>query len=914
VIQRAVTAALAEAVVAHPLVCLHGDGGCGKTTTAQTLEAALPRGSRTILYDCYGAGAYRDQSQPRHRPFEAFMQLANELARVTNTPLFFPYSNRPDMASAFRKKLVTTAELFALERPGALLVILIDAADNAVHAASSPTPPQECFVHQLVTFSELPPNVRIVISSRTARLGSLNLPEDAAPVLCSPFSLPETADFLALNGLTGPDSAVEDFHELSTHNPRVQANAIEASDTLAEAIDFLQPYGQSLPDLFDAIIDEARIRAGVETSRARLTAALSVLPTPVPIAYLASACGLNEAVCRDLVVELTQRNVRLSDHGVELANEDFEAYCEETGQPETAAVTSEAADLLMQDRLTSEYSATHLFEILVQARRKADLQICLDEPDATAAIADPVKRRQVELSRLRAALHVAALGGDDISIGKTIYIGAESMPSAGKVKQVMRNNPDLSAAFVPDTIRPLVLNDPEARSEHGPLLMHLGAEHARKGEFFEARMRLRAAEEWLQTLFGDREDKLHWSFESNDIIATQMAAFLHGGWPLASERCGGWSPEYAIELRAGLLRRIALEQGPDAIAALLAEIEPDYLFLALNALVRAGRRPSAIDVARALTALNSATFDDFGQDEPGAFQMTIRQRLVDEAMYFLDYACLESDCKAGCLQILDTLSPPGPAELKGAHLIRPYAIDVALRAAILRASLTGQHFDLASVYPVPETLEDRDADTEARWTHDRMKEGREHVDKLIPIYEALAAARSDPGEKARQALMQKFVSLRERSHAPFELERVRRVFGRRVLELLAIQNADIAARLSMIDSLAHDPAIFTEAHGDWLPDLLHDPQAHEAVTKLMQAQATEPISRQIKATEKADGLISIARIFLTFHRPNAEAYFSQALQIVEEVDLETLDVLHALCRILQRPPSDTPEKKNGQGK
>ena len=131
VIPRAVTGELAKAVVTHPLVGFHGEGGCGKTTTAQTLEAQLPPGSCTILYDCYGAGAYRDQSQPRHRPFEAFMQLSNELARVTNTPLFFPYSNRSDMASAFRNKLVTAAELFASERPGALLVILIDAADNA---------------------------------------------------------------------------------------------------------------------------------------------------------------------------------------------------------------------------------------------------------------------------------------------------------------------------------------------------------------------------------------------------------------------------------------------------------------------------------------------------------------------------------------------------------------------------------------------------------------------------------------------------------------------------------------------------------------------------------------------------------------------------------------------------------------
>ncbi|MGH1417900.1 MAG: ATP-binding protein [Hyphomicrobiaceae bacterium] len=399
VITREVTDTLTKAVEVHSLVCFHGEGGCGKTTTAQSLEAALPPGSRTVLYDCYGAGSYRDQSQSCHQPYEAFMQLSNELARVTNTPLFFPFVNRSDMASAFRKKLVAAAELFALDQPKALLVILIDAADNAVHAATRVTPSQECFVHQLVTFNKLPLNVRIVISSRTGRVKDLKLPEDTVSVTCPPFSLKETAAFLALNGLTGPDSSVEDFYELSTHNPRVQSNTVETAESLEDAINFLQPNGQSLPDLFDAMIEKARSRAGVETSRTRLTAALSVMPTPVPIAYLASVCGHEEAVCRDLIVELTQRNVRLSDRGVELANEDFEAYCEEKGQPETAAVTSKTADLLMRDRLTSEYAATHLFELLVQAKRKADLQTCLDEPEATTAIADRVKRRQVELSR-----------------------------------------------------------------------------------------------------------------------------------------------------------------------------------------------------------------------------------------------------------------------------------------------------------------------------------------------------------------------------------------------------------------------------------------------------------------------------------------------------------------------------------
>ena len=127
--------------------------------------------------------------------------------------------------------------------------------------------------------------------------------------------------------------------------------------------------------------------------------------------------------------------------------------------------------------------------------------------------------------------------------------------------------------------------------------------------------------------------------------------------------------------------------------------------------------------------------------------------------------------------------------------------------------------------------------------------------------------------------------------------------------MLAIQDADMATRLGVIAAFAYNPAIFTGNHDYWLPDLLHDPRAYQPVTELMETQADELVSQQVKATEKSDGLIRIARMFLPFHRANAEVYFIKALQIVEEVDLETLDVLHALCRMMQRALPDTPETR-----
>ena len=177
----------------------------------------------------------------------------------------------------------------------------------------------------------------------------------------------------------------------------------------------------------------------------------------------------------------------------------------------------------MQDRDTSEYAAIHLFDLLVAAGRKDDLRTCLSDVESTKVIQDPIKRRQVDLARLRAALHVTSEAGDNIETAKTIIIGAESLRTADKVEWVMRDNPDLSAAFVPDTIEPLILNDPKHRSFQGPLLMHLGAERARKNDRFRTREALRAVNTWLDVLFHSQDAGSDWRFEDKDITASVYA-------------------------------------------------------------------------------------------------------------------------------------------------------------------------------------------------------------------------------------------------------------------------------------------------------------------------------------------------------------------------------------------------------
>jgi hypothetical protein len=76
-------------------ICLHGEGGCGKTTALQEIEALLPSGSVVILFDCYGSGRYLDSDAYRHRPPDAFLQLSNDLARRLHIPLLLNTEPEP---------------------------------------------------------------------------------------------------------------------------------------------------------------------------------------------------------------------------------------------------------------------------------------------------------------------------------------------------------------------------------------------------------------------------------------------------------------------------------------------------------------------------------------------------------------------------------------------------------------------------------------------------------------------------------------------------------------------------------------------------------------------------------------------------------------------------------------------------
>ena len=86
-----------------------------------------------------------------------------------------------------------------------------------------------------------------MVSARTGRLDSLSIPIKYLLIEITSFSLKETALNVVSQYPNAAEAWIDDFHNLSNQNPRVQSYAFEyAGSDPGKATDFLRPNGKVL--------------------------------------------------------------------------------------------------------------------------------------------------------------------------------------------------------------------------------------------------------------------------------------------------------------------------------------------------------------------------------------------------------------------------------------------------------------------------------------------------------------------------------------------------------------------------------------------------------------------------------------------------------------------------------------------
>ncbi|QNP48155.1 hypothetical protein [Diaphorobacter aerolatus] len=533
---------------------LHGQGGIGKTTVLQEIRALLPEGSSMVVFDCYGGGTYQDPSAFRHRATDAYMQLINQTAIQLGLPLLLARSGGDDMPRLFVRRLEHAAAALRAQQPGALLVIAIDAADNAIIAADGREPAERAFVLDFVRIETIPENVRFIVSARTGRMSQLDLPTSYKHIELSPFDLSQTTEFVSRRLHTSAQW-ITDFHDLSGGVPRVQSYALDQLEGGPEAVlNLLRPTGKNLNDVFSARLDAATKKSGRGDVN-RLCAGLITMPRPVPIDALAQVAELQPAQVLDICSDLAP-GVKLRDTLLSFADEDFEEFLRQRDATEMAAAQEAAASWMYAQCAVNPYAAMHVAQALVTTDRHAELIELVDRDSSPTIIVDPVIRREAEIVRLRLAIQVCRTVRDVPRALQFVLRGAEGMKTEAALRDLLLANPEMAAAFAFETVGRLLLSDPKQMDRHGPFLFHRIAFYARSGDAAMVREGRRMLNAWLDARRTHQASKQRrpeaWPIGYEHIGCLVESTLLTSGVDSAFKVLRSWRPSITIALAVGL--------------------------------------------------------------------------------------------------------------------------------------------------------------------------------------------------------------------------------------------------------------------------------------------------------------------------------------------------------------------------
>ena len=894
-------------------LCLHGRAGVGKTTGLQEIEAALPEGSVMVRYDCYGSGRYLDPEALRHRPRDAFLQLTNELAVRLALPQILSPDRNSDYPRLFANRLQHAACALASRHPDALLVIAVDAADNAIFAAGSREPEEPPFIHDFVKMAAQPDNVRFVITTRTGRLHMLPLPRQWRTTEVPPFSHHETAENVAKRW-AAPDAWVDEFHHLSGGVPRVQSYAFEMDRAHpSTALERLKPTGKSLQDIFQQQFTHALDKSGTEAELADFCAALIVLPRPIPLPALAGVLHTDEAQLVDICVDLAP-GIRLQDKTVGLADEDFEEFVRAESENSITSVQASAAEWLLSRASDDLYAALHVAPALIAANRREDLLNLVEKEPAPTTVTDPIQRREAELQRRRLAIRVCREAGDVAHALRFVLSGAEGVKTETALRRLLIENPDLAVRFAPETVRRLILSDRDHIEYHGSMLFHKLSFDADKGDAISVREGRRFWQAWMKARkLHLQEAKTHphgaWKIGLGDVSSMVEAELkLHG--PAASlKQLRSWRPKrIALGVALTLPYRLITEGNGDDLEAFVASggLEPFESFFLLVPLALAGRAVDVQGMARGLDQLwrRKLRIEHFFQSSFD--RASFHAKVLDTVLSACEILTAKRVAAELVDEILADFLAPALRRIDKLHPSQEAKLDLLFRAYSLREARAGRSPDAETVFePKPAPVDERERPRHGLLVDHHDYRMMELAQAVFVVYATVANALVNDSDDVE--LPEKLCDAVRRSESTrFHSSRdgdSRALFScasAHVLVLLATEHNHQAVKrfaISLHEKWERGDRMldtrFAARSSLWRP-------LHSSLLAGLFGAVSNAKTMRIGAEEKSIMLIDYARIMRPLSEKDAQATFNLAVEIAGDLDHEIVAQLGFIDELVRR--------------
>ncbi|MDG3580716.1 NACHT domain-containing protein [Rhizobium sp. YJ-22] len=904
----------------HQYFCLHGNGGLGKTTALQLIAAELPEQSVMVVYDCYGAGSYLDASKSRHRQRDAFVQLANEVAERLKLPTYLVPRDHTDFPRALRRRIDEAAKLLSSLNDKALLVVTADAIDNASTAARSKHPPEPSFAQDLMSLEDLPTNVRILVSCRTSRLSELPIPARFQRIELEPFALPETAEYVR-KFWNADDDWIDEFHKLSKGVPRVQSYALKsAPGDYAQAIDALRPDGKALDQIFQTQLVEAFRKHGDERVIRRFCAAVTHLPRPVPIDVLSSVLNVSRSALIDIVADLVPGFTQ-DDKKIGFADEDFEAYARVAGADQLSEITRAAADHFLATASTSAYAALAVVPMMFSAGQYENLLNFVErEPEPpTGLLPDVAQRREIGTQRLRTAIRVCRTAGNNSRALRFIMMGAEAVHSDDNLRQFLIAHRSLSVRFAEDSVRRLVLRDPDYVASHGPILLQMIGHRTgpdNRSSAHELRKRVNA---WFKlrwdTYEEDRIENEHaraWSIEAEDFAQTLYAELSTSGVAAAVGRYRGlrhW--RFAMDAGLAVVDRL-LAEGQFEIVNEIADSLP--LHRAVFVLVPLAMSGAVVDPARledGLRALFTLAKPSTKLLERYGPNQELGPRIVDIIISGVELLVMRgrhpTELKSWLSPFLDN-ETRRIDRLYGSHHV---LLDAIMRSYLLCEALegrVGKDVDPLAPRPKPEGKPESGRGYQDTSQHDR--ELREVVGSVSRAYAWRAQFIASGGTiGAADGLARD--ALRHLSENAWSINRHYESSGMRAkaAESIAVLAGEPRLAREVVQfalTIRNRWSSYEARNAETLLARLRNVKAlHGDLVSSIANEAHSVRRDKIGAADKSSILARFAEWLLWISPDDSRALFDTALEVAAELDSEIMDQIRAVAALAERGQSAT---------
>jgi hypothetical protein len=875
-------------------VIVHASGGVGKSAFTQFVRDILPASDAVVIYDCFGNGGYRSRSKARHEHRQGLVQIANEMASQGLCPPLIPGGSLPAtrLAAAFHSRILIAAS--NLQARGSRLVILIDAADNAVMAARE-NGYGRAFVSDLL-HEDYPENVSLIVLSRTERVEILDAPRRTLQLELRGFSESESAGHLGRHVRAFTEADAAEFHRRSFGNPRVQkaflADQTEIGPVLTAASastgttagDVLDNY---LSHQIDELLDD-HSGAEIKTLK-RIFEVLAACRPRIPIDAITALSGADASLLMTVASSL-RGSLIVDEESIQFRDEPTETFF----RTHLAPKGPELERLLLTLRPLAgknSYAATTLPQVLWENERFDDLvQLALSDESLPSDV--DVERRQIERLRTEFALR-AALSRDRWSDGAKLAARLGAMSGSHTRRMTMfRRNADLAGIFLStSTIEELVAARAFRDDVPGFSLPQEGLLKAvHKATRSDGRALLRAASRWLSewSRLPDTDTRRTRRVSSVELSDIGLGLMTTDDPASAIAFVQSWKPsETVFECALSLSTRLADLGRFDEVCGLIESSATGLSFKlgALLALNRSGRGPTSsgakavrgkLRSARPAVAFNSSPGWDDQHDALEAVCSAITASLAHRKMR-----------RSTALRLIQQHLPPRPG-FAVASQHDPHSLPVILAFALESVLRTG-HFK------ADDLLAERSATNQPSTGGDSSRRHfQANIRPLVPWINAWLASQVSGKPVPRsevQALVATLPKHIQNYEVPFTfLRHVTILFTK----MVAIDVTDDGLQALEAWLITTKQRLYHQYRIQVIRLLAGRPGTESFVIEQAEFVRAELIEMKESADSKTDAFVALSRAVFATSPEDAEAYFDIASDVADEVGDDVSPQFNAL--------------------